>query len=164
MMSEEKFWKLIEQSNQEKKSVDKNEQGDALQEILQNFSESEIVGFHARMLMLKEKLKTLFMREIAFMMKYGDNDQAFDGFVNWVIVLGKAHYLKAQNSPPYVLTLDDPELFVVGKPYFQDLNYVALSAYFDDTHLELGDWVKALRKVMRKESYKNKKNDSEIKN
>lgn len=160
MMSKEQFWKIIEQSNQEKLSVDKNEQGESLQKIIQELTESEIIGFHARMIMLREQLDTSFMREIAFMMKYGDNDHAFEGFVNWVIVLGKAHYLKVQNSPPHLLTLEDTKLFVINRPYFPELSLVAPSAYFERTNLDIGHWVKALRSMLRRELYNVKKTNA----
>ncbi len=85
------------------------------------------------------------MRDIAFMMKFGDNDHAYQGFKNWVISLGEEHYLKAKKSPAYLLTLSDENLFVVGQAYFQDLNFVASGAFFEKTDLDFDDWHKALQ-------------------
>jgi hypothetical protein len=151
MMDENRFWEIIEQSRREKNSIDVNEQGDSLLSILQSLPEKSIVQFHARMLVLREQLKTPFMRDIAFMMKYGDNDTAFEGFVNWVIVLEKAHYYKALNSPPYLLTIEDPKLFVVNRPYFPDLSLVAPTAYLEKHDGDMTDWVRALMNLMRTE-------------
>ena len=144
MISEKQFWELIQQSIEQKNSIDKNEQGDCLMEILNNLSVEEIAGFHNRMLHLRGELNSNMMRDIAFMMKFGDNDHAYQGFKNWVISLGEGHYLKAKNSPAYLLTLNDENLFVVCQAYFQDLNFVASGAFFEKTDLEFDDWHKAL--------------------
>lgn len=151
-MNEERFWNVIEQSRREKNSIDMNGQGDSLFFVLQTLPVKHIAEFHARMLVLREQLKSPFMREIAYMMKYGDNDTAFEGFVNWVVALGKAHYYKALNSPPYLLTIDDPKLFVVNRPYFPDLSSVAQEAYLQVTNGDLFDWLTALKNLMGKEN------------
>lgn len=144
MITEKQFWDLIERSINEKNSIDKNEQGDCLMNILAAQPVDKIAGFHNRMLLLREDLKSPMMRDIAFMMKYGDNEQAYEGFRNWVIALGETYYGKAKNSPAHLLTLDDPKLFVVGSAYFQDLNFVAQAAYFEKTDKDFGDWYLAL--------------------
>jgi hypothetical protein len=144
MISEKQFWKIIQQSIEQKPSEDKNEQGDCLMEILTNLSVEQIAGFQNRMLQLREELNSPLMRDIASMMKFGDNNHAFEGFKNWVISLGEEHYNKAKNSPAYLLTLSDENLFVVGQAYFQDLSFVASGAFFDKTDLEFDDWYKAL--------------------
>ncbi|MBN8640680.1 MAG: DUF4240 domain-containing protein [Flavobacteriales bacterium] len=145
MISEKQFWGLIQQSIEQKNSIDKNEQGDCLMEILTDLPVEQIAGFHNRMLQLREELNSPLMRDIAFMMKFGDNNHAFQGFKNWVISLGEEHYQKAKNSPAYLLTLSDENLFVVGQAYFQDLNFVASGAFFDKTDLEFDDWHIALQ-------------------
>lgn len=145
MISEKQFWELIQQSIEQKPSEDKNEQGDCLMEILTDLPVEQIAGFHNRMLQLREKLNSPLIRDIAFMMKFGDNNHAFQGFKNWVISLGEDHYKKAKNSPDHLLTLSDENLFVVGQAYFQDLNFVASGAFFDKTELEFDDWYKALK-------------------
>lgn len=145
MISEKQFWELIQESIEQKNSIDKNEQGDCLMEILTNLPVEQIAGFHNRMLHLRDELNSNMMRDIAFMMKFGDNDHAYQGFKNWVISLGEEHYLKAINSPAYLLTLGDENLFVVGQAYFQDLNFVASGAFFDKTDLDFDDWYKALK-------------------
>jgi len=169
MITEKEFWKYIAQSIEQKESLDKNLQGDCLMEILANLSVEKIAEFHNRMLHLREELNSPMMRDIAFMMKFGDNDHAFQGFKNWVISLGEEHYQKAKNSPAYLLTLSDENLFVVGQAYFQDLNFVASGAFFDKTDLEFDDWHKALendidasqdRKLLKK-SDKSKDQDLE---
>jgi len=146
MISEKQFWKLIHQSIEQKQSIDKNEQGDCLMEILTSLSVEEIAGFHNRMIQLREDLNSPMMRDIAFMMKFGDNDHAYQGFKNWVISLGEEHYLKAKNSPAHLLTLSDENLFVVGQAYFQDLNFVASGAFFEKTDLDFDDWHNAIQK------------------
>lgn len=148
-MEEQRFWDIIEQASQDKVSIDNNELGDSLYDILKDLEVEDIVGFHLTILQLREQLKTPFMREIAYMMNYGDNDVAFEGFVNWVIVLGKARYLKAQHSPPYLLTLTDSKLFVVGRPYFPDLNYLCASTYFEKTDLDIEDWNNLISKGLK---------------
>ncbi len=145
MILEKQFWKLIHQSIEQKQSTDKNEQGDCLMEILTSLSVEEIAGFHNRMIQLREDLNSPMMRDIAFMMKFGDNNHACQGFKNWVISLGEEHYLKAKNSPAHLLTLSDVNLFVVGQAYFQDLNFVASGAFFEKTDLDFDDWYKALK-------------------
>jgi hypothetical protein len=108
-----------------------------------------MAGFHHRMLLLKDSLKSPLMRDIAFMMGYGDNDTAYGYFLNWVIALGKEHYQKALKSPAYLLTLDNPELFVVGQSGFEDLDYVAQATFFEKTDLDFTDWHIALRKKIK---------------
>ena len=145
MITEKEFWKYIAQSIEQKPSEDKNEQGDCLMEILTNLSVEQIAGFHNRMLQLREELNSPLMRDIAFMMKFGDNNHAYEGFKNWVISLGEEHYHKAKKSPAYLLTLKDENLFVVCQAYFQDLNFVASGAFFEKTDLEFDDWYIALK-------------------
>ncbi|WP_299111996.1 DUF4240 domain-containing protein [uncultured Winogradskyella sp.] len=145
MMKEQKFWDIIEQSINEKKSVDKNEQGDALLRILCKYPVNDIAKFQKRLVKLRDEIDSPMLRDIAFMMKFGDNDHAFTGFKNWVISLGKEKYEKAKKSPAYLLTLDDPNLFVVGQAYLPDLNYVSQSAFFEKTNLDFDDWYLALK-------------------
>ena len=144
MISKKQFWRLIERSIQEKNSFDKNEQGDCLMDILKNESIENIAGFHNRMIQLREEINLPMMKDIAFMMKYGDNEHAFEGFKNWVISLGEKHYNKAKLSPAHLLTLKDENLFVVGRAYFQDLNFVASGAFFEKTDLDFLEWEMAL--------------------
>lgn len=145
MITEKEFWKYIAQSIEQRPSEDKNEQGDCLMEILTDLPVEQIAGFHNRMLHLREELDSHMMRDVAYMMKFGDNDHAYQGFKNWVISLGEEHYHKAKNSPAYLLTLKDENLFVVARAYFQDLNFVASGAFFEKTDLEFDDWYKALK-------------------
>lgn len=145
-MSENTFWTIIKQASVSKQSRDMNALGDRLMELLEERSVDDMAGFHNRMLLLKDSLKSPMMRDIAFMMGYGDNDTAYGYFLNWVIALGKEHYQKALNSPAYLLTLDDPKLFVVGQSGFEDLDYVAKAAFFEKTDLDFADWYIALRK------------------
>lgn len=144
MITEKQFWNFIERSIQEKNSVDKNEQGDCLMDILTSQPTVTIAGFHNRMICLREELRSPMMKDIAFMMKYGDNEHAYEGFRNWVIALGESHYKKAKNSPAYLLTLKEPNLFVVCRAYFQDLNFVAQAAFFEKTDKDFIDWELAL--------------------
>lgn len=146
MITEKQFWDLIERSINKKNSIDKNEQGDCLMDILANQPVDKIAGFHNRMVFLREELRSPMMWDIAFMMKYGDNEHAYEGFRNWVIALGEVHYRKAKNSPAHLLTLKDPNLFVVGRAYFQDLNFVAQAAFFEKTDKDFGDWYLTLEK------------------
>ena len=145
MISEKQFWELIKESIKYKESFDKNLQGDCLMEILTDLPVEQIAGFHNRMLQLRGEINSPMMRDIAFMMKFGDNDHEFQGFKNWVISLGKEYYQKAKNSPTHLLTLSDENLFVVGQAYFQDLNFVSSGAFFDKTDLDFDDWYKALK-------------------
>lgn len=145
MITEKKFWKLLQQSIEKKNSFDKNEQGDCLMEILTDLPVKQIAGFHNRMLRLREELDSHMMRDVAYMMKFGDNDHAYQGFKNWVISLGEEHYHKAKNSPAYLLTLKDENLFVVARAYFQDLNFVSSGAFFEKTDLDFEHWYKALQ-------------------
>lgn len=144
-MNTQTFWNIIEQSIREKGSVDKNEQGDSLHEILQKYSVQDIISFHNHVIEHREQINTDFMRDIAFMMKFGDNDHAFEGFLNWVIALGKAHYHKAQNSPPHLLTLKDVNLFVVNQAYFPDLSLAGVASYLEKTDNDISDWEKELK-------------------
>lgn len=146
MMNEDTFWTIIKQATASKEGRDMNILGDRLVELLQERSVNDMAGFHNRMLSLKEYLKSPMMRDIAFMMGYGDNDTAYAYFLNWVIALGKEHYQKALNSPAHLLTLDNPELFVVGQTGFEDLDLVAQAAFFEKTDLDFADWHIALRK------------------
>lgn len=148
MITEKEFWKYIAQSIEQKPSEDKNEQGDCLMEILTDLPVEQIAGFHNLMLHLREELNSHMMRDIAYMMNYGDNDHAYQGFKNWVISLGEEHYNKAKNSSAYLLTLKDENLFVVRRAYFQDLNFVSSGAFFDKTGLDFDDWYKALENDM----------------
>ncbi|HNP66262.1 MAG TPA: DUF4240 domain-containing protein [Aequorivita sp.] len=159
MISEKQFWDLIDRSINEKNSIDKNEQGDCLMNILAKQPIDKIAGFHNRMVLLREALRSPMMGDIAFMMKYGDNEHAYEGFRNWVISLGEGHYGKAKDSPAHLLTLVDPKLFVVGRAYFQDLNFVAQAAFFEKTGKDFGDWYLALEK----EGQPNKERILEIK-
>ena len=139
MMKEKEFWKYINLSLEQKPSEDKNEQGDRLMEILTDLPIEQIAGFHNRMLQLRDELHSNMMRDIAFMMNFGDNDHAYKGFKNWIISLGEEHYNKAKKSPAYLLTLNDENLFIVGQAYFQDLNFVASGAFFEKTDLDFED-------------------------
>src|SRR5690606_11329231 len=132
------------QASVSKQSRDMNALGDSLMELLQERSVNDMSEFHNCTLFLKESLKSPMMRDIAFMMGYGDNDTAYGYFLNWVIVLGKEHYQKALNSPAYLLTLNKPELFVVGQSGFEDLDLVAQAAFFEKTDLDFEDWHIAL--------------------
>lgn len=145
MMKVNEFWKYINLSIEQKPSEDKNEQCDCLMEILTDLPVEQIAGFHNRMLHLREELNSHMMRDIAYMMNYGDNEHAYEGFKNWVISLGEEHYLKAKSSPAYLLTLKDENLFVVARAYFQDLNFVASGAFFEKTDLGFEDWYKVLK-------------------
>jgi hypothetical protein len=154
MMNEDTFWTIIAQASASKESSDMNALGDRLMELLQEGSVDAIAGFHTRMLLLKESLKFPMMRDIAFMMGYGDNDTAYGYFLSWVIALGKEHYQKALNSPAHLLTLEDPELFVAGRSGFEDLDLVAQAAFFEKTDLDFADWHIALKKDKRLEQIK----------
>lgn len=146
MMNKETFWNIIEGSIQEKDSIDKNEQGDYLLDILKQYSIDDIVGFHKLVVEYREQINTPFMRDIAYMMKFGDNDHAYEGFLNWVIALGEAHYQRAKESPSYLLTLDDPKLFVVSQAYFPDLSLTAVASYLEKTDNDISDWEDELNK------------------
>lgn len=145
MMKQEYFWNLIERSIQEKHSLDKNAQGDYLMELLTSLGTETQVGFHKQMVALREALDFPMMGDIAFMMGYKENETAYEGFRNWVISLGKAHYKKAKESPAHLLTLIDPNLFVVGRPYFPDLNFVASGAFYGKDDKDIFDWEHELK-------------------
>lgn len=146
MINEETFWDIIERSIQEKESIDKNQQGDSLLDILKEHPVQDIVSFHKRVIKLRERINSDFMREIAFMLKFGNNNHAYEGFLNWVIALGKAHYQRAQKSPAYLLTLDDPNLFIVGQAYFPDLSLTGVGSYIEKTDKAITDWQDELHK------------------
>jgi hypothetical protein len=163
MMNEDAFWTIITEAYASKQSRDMNALGDRLMELLQERSVGDMAGFHNRMLMLKEPLKSPMMRDIAFMMGYGDNDAAYGYFLNWVIALGKEHYYKAFKSPAYLLTLDNPQLFVVGQAGFEDLDHVAQAAFFANTDLDFADWHIALKKDNRLKLLKeSKENEQDV--
>lgn len=144
MMTKDTFWKLIEQSIKEKNSVDKNDQGDCLLDILFQRPINDMVGFHKRVIALRQELDSVAFRAIATKMRYNQNKTAYEGFRNWVIALGEKHYEKIKNSPEYILTLDDPNLYVVGRAYFPDLNFVASGTYYTLTDKDILDWDKLL--------------------
>ena len=124
-MDDETFWNLIEQSNQEKTSIDKSNQGESLENLILNLSKFDKLGFFIMYKILYEELKIMGLEEIAVKMMPSDKDEVLEGFVNWVIVLGKAHYHKAKNTPQYLLTLDDPKLLINNKPYFPEFSDIA---------------------------------------
>lgn len=157
MMNEDTFWTIIAQASASKESNDMNALGDRLMELLQERSVDDMAGFHNRMLSFKESLKSPMMRDIAFMMGYGDNDTAYGYFLNWVIALGKEHYQKTLNSPAHLLTLDDQKLFVAGQSGLEDLDLVAQAAFFEKTDLDFADWHIALKKGKRLEQLKGSK-------
>ena len=145
MMQKDTFWKLIEQSIKEKNSIDKNDQGDCLMDILTKYPIKDMVGFHHKLITLRDELDSEAMREIATKMRYKGNETAYQGYRNWVISLGQKHYEKAKKSPKYLLTLDDPNLYVVGRAYFPDLNFVASGAYYTLTDKEISDWEELIK-------------------
>jgi hypothetical protein len=154
----------MEKSIQQKNSVDKNAQGDALLSILIMLNHNQIVSFHHKIGELKKDLNTPAFNDIAFMMKYGDNRTASSGFKNWVISLGENHYKKTKQSPAHLLTLDDPKLFVMGRAYFNELDSIAPMAY--DYVSKYGDieWyalVQNHRRLEQLEKGKNQNKDRE---
>lgn len=153
-METEEFWKHIEASNQQKNSVDKNDQGDALLEILTQLDKDKILGFHLKLTELRKELDTPFFNNIAFMMKYGDNKTALSGFKNWVVALGEKHYEKTKKSPTHLLTLDDPKLFVVGRAYLNELDCIPKVAYEDIAKEDDLDWYAFEQKHRRLEQIK----------
>tara|TARA_R110002051_G_scaffold181774_1_gene251341 strand:+ start:106655 stop:107158 length:504 start_codon:yes stop_codon:yes gene_type:complete len=128
-MKTAQFWEIIEASIQQKNSIDKNEQGDALLAILSKLNHTQILGFHTKLEELKKSLNSPEFNNVAFMMKYGDNRMASSGFKNWVVALGREHYEKATSSPTHLLTLEDSKLFAGGRAYLNDLDLVASVAY-----------------------------------
>jgi len=143
MITEDKFWNLIERSINEKNSIDKSEQGDCLLYILAKLSVEEIVGFHKRMMVLRKELDSSILKDIAYTQGY-ENDHAYEGFRNWIISLGKDYYLKAKESPMFLLTIKDETLFVAHRSYFPDLNFVASGAFYEKEGLD-ADWEDQLK-------------------
>lgn len=131
MMDEERFWEILDLAWATKESEDMNELGDRLMEILIELEVQEIAGFHKRMLQLRESIRSPRMRDVASKMGYGDNGTAHQYFLNWVVALGKEHFIKAKESPNYLLKLNDPKLFVIGQAGFEDLDHVAQAAFFE---------------------------------
>ena len=162
-MKTAEFWNLINTSIEQKNSIDKNEQGDALLEILMKLNAQKILGFHNTLTELKKGLDKPEFNDIAFMMKYGDNNTALSGFKNWVVALGEEHYRKAKQSPAHLLTLDDPNLFVSGRAYLNDLDLVTSIAYDQISKEEDPEWhlfVKNHRRL--KQLNKNQEQDNEL--
>ncbi len=163
MIYKKLFWNLIEESITMKNSTDKNDQGDTLMYLLTKFPIDQIVGFHNRAKSLREEIESPMMKDIAFMMKYGDNEHAYRGFKNWVISLGEEHFQKAKNSPAHLLTLKDPSLFVVCRAYFEDLDFVSSGAYYTISKEKDADWNTVLKRETRtKELDQKSKDDHEI--
>jgi hypothetical protein len=162
-MQTKQFWELIEASNQQKNTIDKNDQGDALLEILTKFDKDKILGFHLKLAELKKELNTPFFNDIAFMMKYGDNRIALSGFKNWVIALGEEHYEKTKKSPPHLLTLDDSKLFVAGRAYLNELDCIPKVAYEDIAKEDDLDWYEFEQKHRRLEQIKKNQNQDKEK-
>lgn len=139
MIEEERFWEILDTAWLTKESVDMNELGDRLMEVLTELEVQEIVGFHKRMLQLREGIRSPKMRDVATKMGYGDNGTAYQYFLNWVIAIGKEHYIKTKESPNYLLKLNDPKLFVIGQAGFEDLDHVAQAAFFEKVDLDVED-------------------------
>ena len=162
-MKTSEFWNLINTSIEQKNSLDKNEQGDALLEILVKSNVQQILDFHNTLTALKKDLETPEFNDIAFMMKYGDNKTALSGFKNWVVALGEEHYRKAKQSPAHLLTLDDHNLFVAGRPYLNEIDLVASVAYDQVSKEQDPEWYVLVQKHRRLQQLnKNQEQDNEL--
>ncbi|PQJ76486.1 DUF4240 domain-containing protein [Polaribacter glomeratus] len=162
-METTQFWDIIEKSIVQKNSIDKNEQGDAILEILTTLKQNQILGFHQKLTDLKRELNTPQFNEIAFMMKYGDNRTALSGFKNWVISLGENHYKKTKQSPAHLLTLNDPKLFVVGRAYLNELDGLPQIAYEDNRTESDLEWYAFVQKHRRLQQIENNQNHNKDK-
>lgn len=53
-----------------------------------------------------------------------------EGFINWVICLGKKDYNKAKEDPTCLFNIKDEKQMVSGRAYMPELNQVTTAAFY----------------------------------
>ena len=130
LMSEEKFWEIIEQS----KSEDPQDQLDKLIEILSEMTVDDIFGFDYRLDKFLEQSYNSDLWAAAYVVCGGCSDDGFDYFRAWLVSRGKEIYEKALENPDSLI-----DVFAEMEndfPENEELLYATLDAYEELTGKE----------------------------
>ncbi len=122
-MDEDVFWDLIQQSDHENQSS--GEFLDVLQNKLEAMSATEIKKFKKYLLEKMDELYHWDIWALAYIVRGGCGDDAFDYFRAWVVSKGKENFEIVKNLQREKLQ----ELFSSEDPQFESFMYVANDAY-----------------------------------
>jgi len=122
-MSEDLFWELIEESG--KASDNDSEFIDTLKDKLEAMNAPEIKKFQKILLEQINELEHWDIWALAYIIRKGCGDDAFDYFKAWVISKGKEAFENVKNMKIEKLK----NLFQNNDPQFEEFMYVAQEAY-----------------------------------
>ncbi|MDR0767401.1 MAG: DUF4240 domain-containing protein [Methanosarcinales archaeon] len=131
LMSEDKFWEIIELS----KADDPQDQLDNLVELLSSMTVDDIFGFDYQLDKHLEKSYNSDLWAAAYIVCGGCSDDAFDYFRAWLVSKGRSVYEKALENPDSLIDvfedMDDRDY-----PENEEILYAALDAYEEATGKE----------------------------
>ena len=122
-MNEELFWEFIEESRQECESD--SEFVDILKDKLEAMSVTEIKKFQKILLEKTNELEHWDIWALAYIVRNGCGDDAFDYFKAWIISQGQDAFEYVKNMQIENLK----KLFKNNDPQFEEFMYVAQEAY-----------------------------------
>jgi len=144
-MSEELFWKLINESRNASDS--ESDFLDVLKDKLEAFSPPEIKNFKKHFL---EKINELYRWDIwalAYIVRRGCGDDGFDYYRAWVISRGKESFESVKNMQMEKLQ----SLFAQEEPQLEEMYYVANEAYENKKNEEMPEPRTKSQKIAGKE-------------
>ncbi|MBL4755382.1 MAG: DUF4240 domain-containing protein [Flavobacteriales bacterium] len=135
MMNEDQYWMLISISLAH--TSDQENQASYLTSELQELSPEEMVGFRLRTDRLLSDSHTSDLWCAAFLINGGCSDDAFEYFRCWLISRGKEAYNNAKKSADSLINQ-----IKEGEEYeFEEFAYIAMTAFKNETALELDDYI-----------------------
>ncbi|MDV0444947.1 hypothetical protein MmiAt1_04970 [Methanimicrococcus sp. At1] len=131
LMSEDKFWEIIELS----KSDDPQDQLDNLIDLLSDMTADDILGFDYQLDKHLEKSYNPELWAAAYIVCGGCSDDGFDYFRAWLVSKGRDAYENALENPDSLIDVFK-DMDETDFPENEEILYAALDAYDELTGKE----------------------------
>ncbi|MBD5304161.1 MAG: DUF4240 domain-containing protein [Bacteroides sp.] len=123
LMTEDKFWHIIE----------KSEQGRELNDLLSSLSDNELIGFYYWWQYFSDRLYRQDLWAVAYVVKGGCSDDSFDYFRYWLLVQGRKPVYDALENADSLCDLFETMIDVDDEDSLQneEVNYTVIKAIED---------------------------------
>lgn len=138
-MTEQYFWRILDLSLADGRSVGSLEQDEFLCQMMEQKSSKELVSFQTYLLHLRDKIKLPQTKAPAEQLGYGGSQEIYNRYCNGLIASGKTFYDKVINEPNFLKQQFEIDPIILRACYYESFSLIAQGTYYEQTDYK-GDW------------------------
>lgn len=138
-MTEQHFWRILDLSLADRRTVGSIEQDDFLCEMMEQKSSRELVSFQTHLLNLRDKIELPQTRASAELLGYNGSEETYHRYCNGLIASGKTFYGNVINDSYFLKQQFESDPTILRACYYEGFSLIAQGAYHEQTNYK-GDW------------------------